>query len=219
LLIKQRSFPKLTSQIYIEKHEVKQYDGYSLVEPLIDTTKEPHKLHLIKKTKSIFGEPWWVRNALEKLGFHTKRNEEWKIVHSIKPNTPEINKLLWICKHCVKIKPIDLEKGVPTASDVKYTKINIETGRLDIIKKIDTIEIGNEICYKINDVVVSENKKPHDSFQLDKKELHRYMHQRKDLCQLNSEYFPTVYDYKYDQNLPGAINVKGLSDTRISEDE
>ena len=35
----QRTFPKLTSQVYIEREEVKQYDGYSLVEPLIDKSK------------------------------------------------------------------------------------------------------------------------------------------------------------------------------------
>jgi hypothetical protein len=36
---------------------------------------------------------------------------------------------------------------------------------------------------------------------------------------LNDEYFPTEYDYKYDQDKPGVINVKGKTDTSIKEDD
>ncbi len=215
----QRTFPKLTSQVYIEREEVKQYDGYSLVEPLIDKSKEPHKLHLIKKIKSLKGEPWWVRESMIKLGFETKKKDEWSIVTSIKPNTPEINNLLWMCKHCIKITPINFKNGVPNHSDVNYTKINLETGDLSIINKIDTIKIEDDMCYKINDVVITEMKKPSDTFGLDRKELFRYFHQKKNMCQLNSEYFPTKYSYSLDQGIPGTLNVKGHPDTRLSEDE
>ena len=215
----QDNFPKLTQQVYMEKEEVKQYDGFSLVEPLIDESKEPHKLHLIKKIKSVFGEPWWVREGLVKLGFVSKIGSEWSIVTSIKPNTPEINKILWLCKHCVKVTPIYLKNGAPNLSDVKYSKINLETGELSIIKEIDSIKIDEELCYKINDVAVSENKKPTDTFGLNRKELFKYFHNKKDNCQMNNEYFPTKYKYNLKQNIPGVINLKGNADTRIAEDE
>ena len=186
---------------------------------MIDRSVEPHKLHLIKKIKSLKGEPWWVRQSMVKLGFESKQKKEWITVTSIKPNTPEINNVLWLCKHCVKITPVNFKNGVPNQSDVSYTNINLETGDLRIIKKIDTIKIQNEICYKINDVVVTEMKKPSDTFGLDRKELFRYFHDKKNMCRLNSEYFPSKYSYSLDQNIPGTINIKGLPDTRISEDE
>ena len=45
---KQHNFPKLTPQVYMEKHEVKTHDNYSLLESSAIKEK-PHELHLIKK--------------------------------------------------------------------------------------------------------------------------------------------------------------------------
>ena len=203
----------------IEKEEVKQYDGYSLIDGMIDKSQAPHKLHLIKKIKELKGEPWWVKEAMSKLGFYTRRNNEWHITVSVKPNTQEINNIIWLCKHCVKITPINLENGAPTTADIKYTKINLENGNLNIIKKIDTINIDDELCYKINDVVVSEMKKPSDTFRIEKNDLHRYFHDKKNNCQLNSEYFPTKYTYPLGNGQPGVINIKGEASTSIAEDD
>ena len=100
---KQEKFPKKTQQIYIEKKEVKTYDNYTIVEPLIDPSQKPHELHLVKKVKSLIGEPWWVKNSMRQLGFNSYMNKEWKIIYNIHPNTTEINNLLWACKHVVKV--------------------------------------------------------------------------------------------------------------------
>ncbi len=115
-----------------------------------------------------------------------------------------------MCKHIVKITPIKFKNGYPSEEDMPYTKINFETGEIEIIKQLDT---------KINDVNVTTELKPNSSFPLDHVEIKKSIHRQKELGLLNKEYFPTEYDYKFDQNLPGVIRLKGRPDTSIKEDE
>jgi hypothetical protein len=219
LRAKQRKFPKLTNEIYIQKEEVPQYDGFKLVEPMIDKTKEPHKLHLIKKIRSIRGEPHFVKTALEKLGFNKKNKDEWKKVYTVKPNTPYYNDLLWTCKHMIKITPVELNNGEPSESDLGYTEINLNTGILNIIREIKLNEKDNIKTFDVNGVQVTKDIKSQSSFPLDIPELRRYLFKKRELQQLNAEYDPKSVEYKYDQDKPGVIRLKGLPDTRLSEDE
>jgi hypothetical protein len=212
---KQNKFQGYTQQVLMQKKEVANYDGFKMVEPLIDNTKEPHKLHLIKKIRSLKGEPWWVRNAMQKLGFDIKK--EWTKTYSVRPNTPDINNLLWMCKHMIKLVPVSMLHGEPREDDVKFSKINLQTGELSVCKEIQKISVNDVDCECINGVPVVHSQRP--SFTLDKSEIQRYLHRRRELCQLNDEYFPAVYDYKYDQDKPGVVNVKGLAHTSISQDE
>jgi hypothetical protein len=41
----------------------------SLIEPMIDRTKPPHKFHVVTKIQSTYGETYYVKEALDKLGF------------------------------------------------------------------------------------------------------------------------------------------------------
>lgn len=41
----------------------------SLIEPMIDRTKPPHKFHVVTKIQSTYGETYYVKEALTKLGF------------------------------------------------------------------------------------------------------------------------------------------------------
>lgn len=41
----------------------------SLIEPMIDRTKPPHKFHVVTKVRSTYGETSFTKEALEKLGF------------------------------------------------------------------------------------------------------------------------------------------------------
>lgn len=41
----------------------------SLIEPMIDQTKPPHKFHVVTKIRATYGETSYVKEALEKLGF------------------------------------------------------------------------------------------------------------------------------------------------------
>lgn len=112
LRLKQRQFQPLTQAVYIQREEVAQYDGFKLVEGMIDKTKPAHELHLIKKIGGLRKQPHWVRKALAELGFNIKKKQEWDVVYSIQPNTTRVNDLLWLCKHMVKVSPIKVSDGV-----------------------------------------------------------------------------------------------------------
>lgn len=106
LRLKQRVFPKLTQEVFVQKEEVAQYDGYKLVEKLIDPNEKPHEFHLIKKIVKVRTQPHWVKKALVELGFEISKEKQWRVVYRIQPNTPRVNDLLWLCKHMVKVTPI-----------------------------------------------------------------------------------------------------------------
>jgi len=120
----------------------------------------------------------------------------------------------------VKVLPITFVNGYPTEKDIGNTQINLETGELKIIKPLEVQAFNEKIkYYEMNGVKISENLKPTDTFPLDKIKMRDYLNRRRQLCLLNDEYFPTEYDYKYDQDKPGVINVKGKTDTSIKEDD
>jgi uncharacterized membrane protein (UPF0182 family) len=56
---------------YTALEEVKMEQGTqrSLIEPMIDQTKPPHKFHVVTKIQSTYGETIYVKEALDKLGF------------------------------------------------------------------------------------------------------------------------------------------------------
>lgn len=219
LVVKQRKFPTLTPAVYVEKKEVETYDGYKLIEPLLDKDHKPHELHLIKKIANMEGEPKWVKRAMKKLGFEVTPRSEWKVVYNVKPNTPEINELLWLCKHLVRITAVNFKNGHPNEHDLGNTRLNLETGEFEIIKKLDCFTVDHMYdCQKVNGVPVTSDIKPADSFGLTKDDLVRDLHRQKQLCRLNDEYFPAVYDYKYDQDKPGVVKIKGRANTDISQD-
>lgn len=41
----------------------------SLIEHMIDRTKPPHKFHVVTKLRSTIGETYYVKEAMEQLGF------------------------------------------------------------------------------------------------------------------------------------------------------
>jgi hypothetical protein len=216
-----KHFKKLTQAVYVQKQEVATKDGYRLVEPMIDRTSKPHELHLIKKTSGVTGEPWWVREALEKLGFVSLRDKEWTVTYSVRPNTREVNDTLWLCKHMVRVVPVRFKNGYhPAEKDLGNTRLNLVTGELEIIKPLvlRTHEPTNAGYFKLNGVNVTADLKPADTFGLDKAELHRDMHRQRQMCKLNDEFFPTAVHYKYDQDKPGVIRVKGAPSTDLNED-
>jgi hypothetical protein len=184
-----------------------------LVEPLLEAENhKPHQLHLIKKIGGVKGEPWWVREALKKLGFNTVRQKEWTVVYNVQPNTAQVNNLLWLCKHLVRVTPVKFKNCAQmTEKDLGNTRLNLESGEFEIIKQLSDVQ-------EINGVRVTKDVKPSSSFGLDKHELLRYLHRQKELRLLNDEYFPAVYDYKYDQDKAGVTRIKGKPDTSIIED-
>ena len=152
---------------------------------------------------------------MSKLGFHTRINKEWKIVYTIKPNIKEINELLWLCKHMVKITPIKFKNGYPGKDDLGNTRLNLETGEFELIKTIDFINNDNLTYFKLNNVNLTTHLRPNSTFPLIRDDYLKNLHREKQLCKLNDEYFPTVYDYKYDQNKHGVIKPKGITNLGI----
>ncbi len=214
-----KEWKPLTQEVFVQKQEVATRDGFKLVEPMLDPSQKPHELHLIKKTASIFGEPWWVRKALKTLGFSIIRAKEWEVVYNVQPNTAEINKCLWLCKHMVRVTPIKFKNGYLTEKDLGNTRLNLETGEFEIIKPIELINEDSKVSYfKLNGVNVTDQVKPADSFGLEKRELVRDMQRQRQLCKLNDEYFPARYGYKCDQDMPGVTRLKGSASTNVLDD-
>jgi hypothetical protein len=48
---------------------MEQGSQQSLIEPMIDRTKAPHKFHVVTKIESTYGQSFYVKEALAKLGF------------------------------------------------------------------------------------------------------------------------------------------------------
>jgi hypothetical protein len=212
---KQKEHPKLTHKIYIETGEVKTYDNYGL----LNENHKPHELHLIRKIATIKGEPWWARKALVDLGFEKSRGNEWKTVHTIKPNTTAVNKAINLCKHLVKITPIKfMGNKLPTKNDIDNVQIDLESGEVRIAKEKVKFNKGNFECHIVNGVTVSADLTADMTFPLTKTEILKSLHRKRQLCRLNDEYFRTVYDYKYDQDKAGVIKIPGKPDTNVKED-
>ena len=212
---RQREFPSANSKIFIPNQEVKCQDGFGL----IDKPEQPHELHLVKKIKKIRDEPWWVRKALNELGFDVSRRYQWDVVYRIVPNTKEINDILWLCKHMVKVTPVKFKNGYPSDKDAGNIRIDLEKGELEIIKPFETFDVNGKECYQLGKVPVTEELQTSSSFPIDKSELTKNFRRTKELCRLNDEHFPAIYDYKYDNDKPGVRKVKGRPDTMLKEDE
>lgn len=53
----------------LEEVQMEQGTQRSLIEPMIDQSKPPHKFHVVTKLHATYGETTYVKEALEKLGF------------------------------------------------------------------------------------------------------------------------------------------------------
>ena len=66
---KQSSFRARFRYTALEEVKMEQGNQRSLIEPMIDRTKPPHKFHVVTKIRSTYGETIYVKEALENLGF------------------------------------------------------------------------------------------------------------------------------------------------------
>jgi len=114
---------------YTALEEVKmEKDQKSLIEPMIDRTKPPHKFHVVNKTQTLFGEPWYVKLAMQNLGFIIDNRKQWDVTTVVVKNVPSVNRQLYICKHIVQIKPLIFTNGFPTTDDIGFTKLYKHNG-------------------------------------------------------------------------------------------
>ena len=68
---KQSNFRDRFRYTALEEVKMEQGSQRSLIEPMIDRSKPPHKFHIVTKIQSTYGETYYVKEALAKLGFIT----------------------------------------------------------------------------------------------------------------------------------------------------
>lgn len=115
---------------------------------------------------------------------------------------------------------VKFKNGYPSETDVSNTRLNLETGEVEIVQPIKCFDAdeGRLECFKLNDVSVSTDLRPGDQFPLAKTDLRRDFRRRYELKRLNDEYFPAQYSYTFDQDKPGVVRLPGNPNTDISED-
>lgn len=95
---------------------------------------EPSPVLVVKRIKTLSGEPWWHKMDCERigLGFRTSLH---KLVAL--PNLSYYNALLYRIKHLIEIKPIEFPDGIPSPEefDVRCAKVTHD-GKFLYHKKI-----------------------------------------------------------------------------------
>jgi len=94
----------------------------------VDPDIKPAKLFMVQRIKSLWGQPYWVRDVITKFKLDTDQLDK-----AVIKNTPHNNKLLWIVKHIVKITPITFPYGEPKEGDEGYLN---DKGQYILFKKI-----------------------------------------------------------------------------------
>jgi len=74
----------------------------------------PSPVLMVKRVKSLYGEPWFNKNYLQQIGLGEKENLK-KI--SILPNIPSVSLMLFKVKHLIEIKPVTFPNGMPDDFD------------------------------------------------------------------------------------------------------
>lgn len=102
---------------------------------------EPSPVLLVKRVKTLRGEPWWHKNDCERigLGIHAKM----KSTRVALPNLSFYNALLFRIKHLVEIQPVTFPDGIPSPEefDVRCAKVTA-SGEFLYHKKIgDTSKV------------------------------------------------------------------------------
>jgi hypothetical protein len=105
-------------------------------------------------------------------------------------NVPSVNKILYVCKHLVQIKPLVFINGVPSLDDIGSTKLFAHNGHLTI---------GDHINLEQMNVSIDDKEK----WPVDMNHIVARLHADRTANRLHAEYFPTKYDWFFGQDIPG----------------
>ncbi|CAM9536025.1 unnamed protein product [Lampetra planeri] len=94
--------------------------------------EQPHKLHIVRRIRSIYRRPYWEKLAIKNLGL-TKRD---LVIHK---NIESVNAQLTMVKHLIKVQPLKLPQGLPTEEEFAHSYINSK-GELIIQKRLSPVE-------------------------------------------------------------------------------
>ncbi|KAI0979943.1 hypothetical protein GJ496_006818 [Pomphorhynchus laevis] len=172
-----------------------------------NTSASPSKLFVVTLLGRNFKEPYFVKEALQTLGFEgievrkcnqssRHSNDESKKFYPhpkmsniiVVKNTAYYNRLLWLCKHLVCIKPITFPDGMPNSSHMGCTFLNNYTGELRIT--------GSKQNFNHEEI---------QSHIINPSHVKSTLYKRYALYDLGTEYFPTKIKYKYDLDKPGVV--------------
>ncbi|CAF1978208.1 unnamed protein product [Rotaria magnacalcarata] len=187
---KQSNFRDRFRYTALEEVKMEQGSQRSLIEPMIDRTQPPHKFHVVTKLRSTYGETYYVKEALEKLGFISHGRKQWNVLTVIVKNVPSVNKHLYVCKHMVQIKPLTFVDGVPSLDDIGSTKLFPHSGHLIIDDHFDLKQMNISIDDK-------------DKWPVDMNHIVARLHADRTANRLHAEYFPTKYNWFFDQHIDG----------------
>jgi len=70
----------------------------------------PSPVLMVKRMKTLVGEPYWIKDYCEQLGMGVTQNIGKM---AFLPNTPSVGLLLFKIKHIVKITPLTFPNGMP----------------------------------------------------------------------------------------------------------
>lgn len=77
-------------------------------------TEAPSPVLMVRRTKSLYGEPWFNKNYCQQIGLGTKEKES-KLVFL--PNLPSVSLVLFKIKHLLEITPVTFPNGIPEDFD------------------------------------------------------------------------------------------------------
>lgn len=123
-------------------------------------------------------------------------------------NVPSINKHLYVCKHLVQIKPLTFIDGIPSLDDIGSTKLFSHNGHLTIGDHFD-----------LNQMNVSIDQE--EKWPVNMKHIVARLLADRSANRLHAEYFPTKYNWFFDQDIPGVKVIQPtnpeMKDTHLEE--
>jgi len=134
--------------------------------------------------------------------------QRWDILTVIVKNVPSINKHLFVCKHMVRIKPLIFNDGVPSLDDIGASKLFPHNGHLTI---------GDQLNFNKMNISVDDQEK----WPVDMKHIVARLLADRDANRMHAEYFPTKYNWFFDQDIPGVKLIQPtnseLKDTHLED--
>ncbi|KAL7672147.1 hypothetical protein ACOME3_007041 [Neoechinorhynchus agilis] len=191
---------------YMQLHEV-PCAGAESDKSLIATlgTIKPSKfLLVIFNEKSTSGHTFYIKDALKSIGFELRPTIQQKF-HSFQPksfkkkrvivaNTANNCRLLWLVKHLITVVPITFPDGMPTIEHLGRTHLDTWTGEFRILPEDVQPEQSDRRCHLID---------PECQRQV--------LYRKKIRNDVNSEYFPTIYQYRCHVDWKGVRIAKDIS--------
>merc|ERR1712012_1546223 len=151
--------------------------------------KEPHLLHVVWRTKTLIGRPWWEVQIMEKFGLAN----HLKTYPVILKNIPSVNKRLMEVKHLVSIKPLTFPHGFPDNPE-DYEHCYIKHNGEFIVKR----KVGPSAS--LEDNIERLAKDPKAKWRLQKETVIKDCMKRRDEYRLLEEYHKPEYHYTKNQD-------------------